>query len=192
MLKLHKCGYRHGRFLWRTERISDIGAVHIPRCTQSEFLSTEDLISDQDKPVNGETTMLSTPTCFKHQLFFSSHQTQLPLPSISPAIWTLPLKQRCALAAGKQSTSCSGQPKKVSALNEVHISTFSLYDNLELSLWCWSDCRSRRWQELIEKESWEENPLLLLQNKFKTVLRMMNNCHCNHVTMLLLLIKHWC
>ena len=73
--------------------------------------------------------------------------------------------------------------KKVSALNEVHISTFSLYDNLELSLWCWSDCRSRRWQELIEKESWEENPLLLLQNKFKSVLRMMNKCHCNHVTM---------
>ena len=50
---------------------ADIGAVHIPCCTQSEFLSTEDLISDQDKPVNGETTMLSTPTCFKHQLFFS-------------------------------------------------------------------------------------------------------------------------
>ena len=73
---------------------ADIGAVHIyvpiPRCTQSEFLSTEDLISDQDKPVNGETAMLSTPTCLKHQLFFSSHQThsQLPLPSISPAIWT--------------------------------------------------------------------------------------------------------
>ena len=43
-----------------TQRISDIGAVHIPCCTQSEFLSTEDLISDQDKPVNGETAMLST------------------------------------------------------------------------------------------------------------------------------------
>ena len=107
---------------------------------------------------------------------------QLTGASITTSTWQF-LKQRCALAAGKQSTSCSGQPKKVSALNEVHISTFSLYDNLELSLWCWSDCRSRRWQELIEKESWEENPLLLLQNKFKSVLRMMNKCHCNHVTM---------
>ena len=42
---------------------ADISAVHIyipiPRCTQSEFLSTEDLISDQDKPVNGETAVYS-------------------------------------------------------------------------------------------------------------------------------------
>ena len=38
---------------------ADIGAVPIPRCTQSEFLSTEDPISDQDKPVNGETAVYS-------------------------------------------------------------------------------------------------------------------------------------
>ena len=51
---------------------------------------------------------------------------QLTGASITTSTWQF-LKQRCALAAGKQSTSCSGQPKKVSALNEVHTSKCSLY-----------------------------------------------------------------
>ena len=46
-------------------------------CTAHTPLQSEDLISGQDKSVNGETAMqqLCTPTCFKHQLFISSHQT---------------------------------------------------------------------------------------------------------------------